>query len=185
MVLITSLWLPILLSAVFVFIISSIIHTVLTYHFTDFGKVPQEDEVRESLGKFNIPPGDYIVPCPDTPKGRNTPEFKEKIEKGPIAFLTVLPNGQPNMASSLMQWFVYSIIIGITAAYITGRVLGPGAEYLEVFRFAGTTAFAGYSLALMQNSIWFSKSWIATLKSMFDGLIYSLLTAGTFGWLWP
>ena len=185
MVLITSLWLPILLSAVFVFIISSIIHTLLTYHNTDFGKVPQEEEVRDALGKFNIPPGDYVVPCPESSKQRNSPEFKEKLEKGPVAFLTIMPNGDPGMAKSLIQWFVYSVIVGIMAAYITGRILGPGAEYLEVFRFAGTTAFAAYSLALLQNSIWYNKSWSATLKSVFDGLIYSLLTAGTFGWLWP
>jgi hypothetical protein len=29
------------------------------------------------------------------------------------------------------------------------------------------------------------RSWIRTLKSMFDGLIYALLTASVFGWLWP
>jgi hypothetical protein len=27
--------------------------------------------------------------------------------------------------------------------------------------------------------------WSIVLKESFDGLIYSLLTAGTFGWLWP
>ncbi len=185
MVLITSLWLPILLSAMFVFIISTFIHSILTYHSTDFRKVPQEDDVRDALGKFKIPPGDYIVPCPDSSKQWKSPEFKKKVEKGPVAFLTVLPNGQPSMLINLIQWFAYCLIIGIIAAYISGRVLGPGAEYLDVFRFSGTTAFAGYSMALFQNSIWFYKSWSATLKSVFDGLIYSLLTAGTFGWLWP
>jgi hypothetical protein len=80
---------------------------------------------------------------------------------------------------------VYTIIVSLFAAYVAGRALGPGAHYLAVFRFAGATAFAGYSLALMQNSIWFSRNWGMTLRSMFDGLIYALLTAGTFGWLWP
>jgi hypothetical protein len=76
------------------------------------------------------------------------------------------------------------VIVSIFAAYIAGRALGPGAPYLEVFRFAGSTAFAGYALALAQNSIWYKRNWGATLKSMFDGLVYALLTAGTFGWLW-
>ena len=89
------------------------------------------------------------------------------------------------MGSSLAQWFVYCLIVGVFAAYITGRALEPGAHYLSVFRFAGATAFVGYSLALMQNSIWYKKNWSTTLKSMFDGLIYALFTAGVFGWLWP
>ena len=97
----------------------------------------------------------------------------------------MMPSGQPSMTKSLVLWFEYCIIVGIMAAYISGRILGPGADYLAVFRFVGTTAFAGYALALLQNSIWYSKSWSAILKSVFDGMVYSLLTAGTFGWLWP
>jgi len=185
MISILSLWLPILLSAVFVFIISSVIHTMLTYHKPDFSKLPQEDEIRDALGKFNIPPGDYTVPYADSSKARNTPEFKEKLAKGPLGFITMMPNGEPGMTSSLIQWFLYSVMVGIVAAYVTGRVLDAGADYLEVFRIAGTVAFASYAMALPQNSIWFYRSWPSTLRFMFDGLVYALLTAGTFGWLWP
>ncbi len=185
MVSITSLWLPILLSAVIVFVASSIIHMVLPYHRKDFGKVPSEDEVMDALRKFNIPPGEYVIPCAGSPKEMGTPEFIEKIKKGPAAFMTVMPSGPPSMGMSLVQWFVYCIVVGIVAAYITGRALEPGAHYLGVFRFAGCTAFTGYALALLQNSIWYKRSWSTTLKSVFDGLVYALLTAGTFGWLWP
>lgn len=41
------------------------------------------------------------------------------------------------------------------------------------------------ALALLQNSIWYKRKWSSTLKSMADGLVYALVTAGTFGWLWP
>jgi hypothetical protein len=54
-----------------------------------------------------------------------------------------------------------------------------------VFRFAGTTAFIGYSVALWQMSIWYRRAWSTTIKATVDGLIYALLTAGVFGWLWP
>jgi hypothetical protein len=185
MISILSLWLPILLSAVIIFIVSSIMHTVLTYHNSDFGKVADEDGVRDALGKFNIPPGDYVIPHAATSAERKAPEFIEKMKKGPLAFVTVMENGIPKMGGSLIQWFLYCVVVGIFAAYISGRALGPGAEYLEVFRFAGTTAFLGYGFALLQNSIWFKHSWSASIKSLFDGLIYGLLTAGTFGWLWP
>ena len=185
MVPIMSLWIPILLSAVIVFVVSSIIHTVLTYHRTDFAKVPAEDEVMEALRRFDIPPGDYVIPCPGSHKDMNTPEFLEKVTKGPVAFVTVMPSGPPSMRKSLVQWFVYCVVVGIFAAYIAGRALEPGAHYLAVFRFAGATAFVGYALALAQSSIWYKRAWSSTLKSTFDGLLYGLLTAGTFGWLWP
>ncbi len=185
MVSVLSLWLPILVAAVFVFILSSILHMALKYHNSDFGGVPSEDQVRSSLRGFGIPPGDYVIPYAADNAERNSDEFKAKADEGPVAFVTVLPNGMGNMTSSLIQWFVYCLVVGIFAAYIAGRALGPGDDYLEVFRFAGATAFVGYSLALMQNSIWYKKSWSATLKSMFDGLLYGLVTAGTFGWLWP
>jgi hypothetical protein len=185
MVTVMSLWLPILLSAVFVFVVSSIIHMLLGYHRTDFGKVPDEDQVMEALRKFDIPPGDYVVPCAGSSKEMKSPEFLEKATKGPVAFMTVIPSGPPKMGMSLVQWFLYAVVVGGFAAYITGRALEPGAHYLAVFRFAGCTAFIGYSLALLQNSIWYKRKWSATLKSGFDGLVYALFTAGTFGWLWP
>ncbi|MCH7965452.1 MAG: hypothetical protein IH852_16095 [Bacteroidetes bacterium] len=185
MVSIVSLWLPILLSAVAVFLISSIIHMVLQYHKNDFVKLPSEEPVMDDLRKANIPPGDYHFPRAKDMKDMNSPEFVEKMKKGPVGFMTIMESGSPNMGKQLFLWFIYSIIVGIFAAYISGNALAPGAHYLAVFRFAGTTAFVGYSLALMQNSIWYKRNWGATLKSMFDGLIYALFTAGIFGWLWP
>ena len=185
MVAITSLWLPILVAAVLVFLVSWLIHTMLNYHKSDFGELPSEDAVMDALRPFDIPPGDYAMPRAGDMKTFNSPEFKEKLNKGPVAFMTVVPSGEFNMGSSLAQWFIYCVVVGVFAAYIAGRALGPGAEYLSVFRFTGCTAFVGYGLALVQNSIWTKKAWSSTLKSMFDGLVYALLTAGAFGWLWP
>lgn len=180
-----SLWLPILLSAVLVFIVSSIIHMLLGYHANDFRKVPSEDEVMESLRKFSIPPGDYALPCAGSNKEMGSAEFQAKVNKGPALFMTVLGGKPTNMAASLIQWFLFSVLVSIFAAYVAGRTLAPGTHYLTVFRIVGATAFTGYSLALLQNSIWYKRNWGATLKSVFDGLIYALGTAGIFGWLWP
>ncbi len=185
MVSITSLWLPILLSAVAVFVASSLIHMVLGYHAADYKKLPAEDDVMAALRKFDIPPGDYLVPCAGSPKAMKDPAFLEKFKAGPRAMLTVMAGGEINMAPQFVQWFLYCILIGITAAYISGRALGPGAHYRAVFRFAGATAFFGYSLALWQTSIWYKRSWATTFKGTIDGLIYGLLTGGFFGWLWP
>jgi hypothetical protein len=183
MVSVTALWLPILVSAVIVFVASSIIHMVLPYHRKDYAKVPMEDEVLATLRRISVPPGDYMIPHAATPAQAKTDEFKKKLEEGPLALLTVWQGA--GMGASLAQWFVYCVIVSILAAYLAGQAVPAGGEYLAVFRFAGATAFAGYSLALMQSSIWMRRAWSSTLKSMFDGLIYALLTAGVFGWLWP
>jgi hypothetical protein len=185
MISIISLWLPIILSAVLVFLLSSVIHMVLPYHKSDFKKLPSEDQLRNDMEKTNIPAGEYMFPfCADS-KERSSQEFKDKMDKGPNGIMTIFPKGGFNMGSSLVMWFVYSVVIGIFAAYITGRTLSPGVNYITVFRFVGAVAFIGYSLALMQNSIWYGRSWTTTFKFMFDGLIYALFTGGIFGWLWP
>lgn len=185
MVPITSLWLPILLSAILVFIVSSVIHMLLPYHRNDYRMVSNENGVMDALRPFNIPPGDYLVPSPGSASAMRTPEFQAKMVKGPVLMMTVRPTGPPAMSKNLVMWFVYSLIVGFFSGYIASRAVGPGASYLGVFRFVGTAAFMGYGLALAQFSIWYSRSWGTTLKSMFDGLLYGLLTAGTFGWLWP
>jgi hypothetical protein len=185
MVPLLSLWLPIVLSAVFVFIASNILHMVLPFHKGDYKKVPSEDAVMEAMRTFNIPPGDYHMPRPNSPKDMGSPAFLEKMTKGPVALITVRPNGKPAMLGVLIQWFAYCVVVSIFAAYIAGRALGPEAHYLRVFKFAGCTAFTAYSLALWQDSIWYGRSWTTTLKSNIDGLIYACLTAGTMGWLWP
>lgn len=185
MVTIVSLWLPIVLSAVAVFIVSSVIHMALGYHANDVVAVPDEAAARTAIGPLNIPPGDYAIPRAASMADMKTPEYAEKLNQGPVLFMTVLPKGPINMGKSLAQWFVYSLLVSVIAAYVATRALEPGAHYLAVFRFVGVTAFCCYSIALLQNSIWWSRSWSATLKSAFDGLVYAAFTAGVFGWLWP
>lgn len=185
MVPLMSLWVPIVGSAAVVFAASSLIHMVLPFHRNDWRRVPKEDEVMNALRRFNLPPGDYFVPYAGSPDASRSPEFVEKMKKGPVLLMTVLRSGPPTMGTSLALWFFYAVVVGVFAAYIAGRALQPGAHYLAVFRFVGCSAFMGYSLALLQHSIWYKRNWGTTARSMIDGLIYGLLTAGVFGWLWP
>ena len=183
MVPIASLWLPILLSAVIVFFVSFVLHSILPFHRSDYGRAQTEGAALDALR--GTPPGDYLIPHSVGPAAMKDPAYIEKVKRGPIALITVLPSPPPSIAKNLVQWFVYSLIVGVFAAYIAGRTLGPGAPYSQVFRFVGTTSFACYGLALPQNSIWFGKKWSTTFKSLVDSLIYGLLAGGTFGWLWP
>jgi hypothetical protein len=166
--------------------VSFAVHTVLTYHNSDFGKVPDEDRVMDALRPFNVPPGDYVFPYAGGMEAMKSEAYQKKVMEGPVWFVTVLrPGAVFSMGSQLTQWFAYTLLVGIVCAYLAGRLLSPGADYLSVFRVTGTVAFACYAMALMQRSIWFAQNWPSTLKSMFDGLLYALVTAGAFGWLWP
>jgi hypothetical protein len=158
---------------------------VFRYHSTDYRKLPDEDALADALRKLDIPAGEYFLPHAASMKEMNSPEHQEKVKRGPGAMLTIWPGGRPSMTKNLVQWFVYSLVVGVFAAYVAGRALQPGAYYLAVFRFVGVTAFASYAIAGWQQSIWWKRSWLATFKNTFDGLVYALLTAGTFGWLWP
>ncbi len=126
-----------------------------------------------------------MMPRPTNRAEMRSPEFAEKLKKGPVVLLSVWPNGPASMGKPLILWFIYSLVVGLFAAYVAGRALPVGAAYLHVFRFAGVTAFISYTLALCQMSIWYNTPWSTTVKSTVDGLIYALLTAGVFGWLWP
>lgn len=185
MVPLSSLVVPILLAAVLVFIASSIIHMVLGYHKADLKALPNDTAVQDALRPFNLAPGDYALPMAGSMAELKDPAFLEKMNRGPVIMMTVSAPGMPGMGKNLAQWFAYSILVSLFAAYVASRALGTGASYIDVFRFAGTTAFAGYSLGLLQQSIWWKKNWGATLRSVFDGLVYALLTAGALGWLWP
>jgi hypothetical protein len=116
----------------------------------------------------------------------NTPEFKAKMERGPVAIITVMPGGITGaMGRQLVSWFVFVLVVSLFAGYVASAALPPGASYLRVFQITGAVAFTGYSLALWEMSIWYRRGWSLSLKGTLDGLIYGLLTAGAFGWLWP
>jgi hypothetical protein len=184
MVPLTALWLPIVLSAVIIFVASSIMHMVLPYHQSDYKKISDEDKVLAALRAVGLKPGLYIFPfC--THKDMKAPATIEKMNQGPVGMITVRPSGPPAMPKFLGMWIVYCLIIGFFVAYLTGRTVAPGANYLAVFRVAGTAAFMAYGLGNLSNGIWKGQPWGVTIKEAIDGLIYGLLTAGTFGWLWP
>jgi hypothetical protein len=184
MVSLAALWLPVLLAAVIVFIASSIIHMVLPYHRSNYRKLPNEESVRTFLRGVGLTPGLYHTPfC--THKEMNTAEAKAKFAEGPVVLMTVLPSGPVNMGKFLGQWFAFCVVVGIFVAYLAGHTLAHGSPYRMVFRVAGTAAFMAYGVGVLSTGIWKGQPWSVVGKEVFDGVIYGLLTAGTFGWLWP
>lgn len=182
MVTLSMLWLPILLSAVFIFIASNILWMALPFwHRPDYGRLPEEKAVQDAL--VNAKSGQYIVPCVDW--GKLSPEEREAMGTRPAALMLVRNPGKFQMGKSLGAWFAYAVVIAIFVAYLTGHTKPAGTPYLEIFRVAGTAAFLAFGFRGIPDSVWYGKPWIVAFKEMIDGLVYSLLVAGTFGWLWP
>ena len=184
MVPLPTLWLPILLSAVVVFLASSVMHTLLPYHRNDYRQLPEEDKIRTCMRAAGLQQGLYIFPF-STPKEMKSAAMLEKLREGPVGMMSIFPKGPIFMPKLLGLWFAYSLLISCFVAYLTGHAVAPRENYLSVFRIAGTAAFMAYGFGSISNGIWKGQPWSMVVKEVFDGLVYGLLTAGTFGWLWP
>lgn len=181
----TQLWIPILASAVLVFVASSLIHMVFKWHNSDYHKLPNEDEVRGVIRAGNPSPGLYLTPYCKDMKEMSTPEFQKKFIEGPVAHLTLRAPGPPRMGPSLAQWFLFCVVTSALAAYLAARTLPPDATFGQVLRVTGLLSFLAYGAGSVQGGIWMGKPWPTVAKDLFDGLIYGAITGGVFAWLWP
>lgn len=184
MVTLASLWLPIVLSAVGVFVVSSLIHMALPIHKSDYRRLPREAETMEQLRRDALTPGIYAMPFCNSSQEMSAADTREKFEKGPVGMLIVRPTGMPSMGGFLGQWFGYCLVVSFFTAYLAAHTLAAGAHYLAVFRVVGTCAFMAYGIGCLPSSIWGGHPWSVTAKHVVDGLIYGCVTAGFFGWLW-
>jgi hypothetical protein len=180
-----GLWMPILLSAVLVFVASSLIWNLLGAHKWHVKAMPDEAGALEALGKQNMGPGQYSFPYVSGAKAMKDPAFQEKLKRGPVGLLILRAPGPIHMGKFLGQWFVYLLFVSYVVALVLGHTLHAGDPYMQVFQIAGVTAFAAYSLGALPNAIWWGRPWKSALKEFADGVVYALLTAGCFGWLWP
>lgn len=180
-----QLWLPILCSSVAVFFLSAVVNMAPLWHKNDYPRREDQEGIMNALAPFTIAPGEYLLPRAKNREEMQSPEYLQKLNNGPVIMMTVWKYGSTPMTMTFIYWFIYTTIISLFAAYIAGRALPSGAEYLAVFRYTGTTAFLGYSAAIWQFTIWFNKPLKSSLKMSFDGILYALCTAGMFGWLWP
>ena len=180
-----SLWIPVIVSAVVVFVASSILHMAIQYHKADHKPLPNEDAVRDVLARGNLAPGVYFTPhCPDM-KQLKEPAIQAKFEMGPVAIITIMPKGAPVMQKHLALWFGFCVLVSFVAAYVARHTLHAGDDGMLVMRTTGTVAFAAYALSHVSDSIWKAQPWANTVRAMVDGAIYALLTGLTFRLLWP
>jgi hypothetical protein len=185
MVSLTGLWLPILVSAVMVFITSSVIWMLLPYHRTDWKKLPNEEAAMNTLRDQGIAPGMYVFPHA-MGEDLKAEDVRARFQRGPVGFLMVRPTeGALSMGSNLIQAFIFYVVVSFFVAYLGSATLPMGTDYLKVFQVTGASAFMAYGMANVVNAIWFGVSWSFVAKSFFDALVYGCVTAGVFGSMWP
>jgi len=180
-----QLWLPIVLSAVFVFVASSILHMVIrAWHGPDCKGFTNEAEVGAAMRAGNAGAGMYMIPyC--TPEAMKSPETADKFRQGPVGIVYLRDPGQPNMGAYLGQWFVFCLVVSFLCALLAAHVIGPAADHHVVFHVIGLAAFMGHGLGPIPSAIWWGQPWRSAFKHVIDGLIYAIVTGLTFAWLWP
>ncbi len=182
---ILDLWLPILLGTFLAWIASALIHIALKYHNSDYQQLANEDEVRTAVKSGSPGLGVHSVPyCVDMAQ-MNDEGMQQKFREGPVAFVTIFPNGMPPMGKLIGQQILYFLIGSVLVAYCASLALSPGDGYLEVFRFVAAVGFLAFGWATVPFSIWYGHLWSTAAKYLLDALIYGLLVAGSFAWLWP
>jgi hypothetical protein len=179
-----SLWIPVLVSAIAVFVASSLLHMFLKYHSADHRKLPNEEAVRDALGKANLEPGMYFTPyC--THAQMKDPAVLAQFEKGPVAIITSYPKGTPMLPKHLALWFGLCFLVSFSTAYVARHTLNYGAPGMLVLQVTGTVAFVAYNYGQISDSIWKGQPWANTLRHLLDGAIYAVITGLVFKVLWP
>ena len=185
MVSVMSLWLPILVSTVFVFIASNLIWMVLQLHKNDWKQLPDEDALRTALNSQDLKPDEYQFPYSSGPADWKSEAWQAKFKEGPVGFLTLMPKGEMSMGKNMLFWFIYVVVIQVFIAYLTGIARPAGTGFMEVFQVAGATGVLGFAGACAPEAIWMGRQWSNVMKNIFDGIVYGLISAATFAWLWP
>lgn len=180
-----ALLIPIAVTSVLGFLASFLLWAVLPWHKKDYGPLPDEDELVAVMRAQSLAHGEYVFPHCSGPDEYKNPELLAKFKAGPVGQITVRRPGLPNMGLNMGLTFLHFVVVTTLIAYVTGRALPAGTAYLEVFRIVGTIAILAYSASSIPNAIWFGRPWGNQLRDVLDGVVYGLLTAGAFAWLWP
>jgi hypothetical protein len=184
MIPLSHLWLPILVSAVAVFVTSALLHMLFTYHNSDYRKFSNEDEVRAAINKGGATAGQYILPYAMGAQFKDA-AVQQKMKEGPTGFVLLRKPSGPEMGPNLMQWFVLTLVLSSLVAYVAALALAPGADHMAVFRVAAVTALLAYGGAVGQESIWRAVPWAAGVKAILDAVVFALVTGGLFAVTWP
>lgn len=180
-----QLWLPILAGTILAWIVSGLIHMVVKYHNSDYQQLDNEAAVLDALRAGTQKLGLHQFPFCGDMKNMQDENVKAKFTRGPVGLLVIVPNGMPPMGKLMAQQISHFLFGSILIAYCATQALEPGADYMSVFRFVASVGFLAFGWASIPYSIWFGFQWSMTARYLLDALIYGLVVAGAFAWLWP
>lgn len=180
-----SLWLPILLSAVVVFVISSLVHMVIKWHAGDYGFFANEDAIRDAIRAANPAPGRYVIPQCKEMKDMASAAMVKKYNEGPVGHVTIIPNGPPNMGKYLGLWFLLCVLVSVATACVVARLIPHDPAFAQrAAKLAGAVSFIAYGFGTIQESIWSGRPWSQSVKYILDAALYAAGTAMVFYFLW-
>ena len=181
-----ALWLPILLSAVVVFVISSFVHMVFKWHNSEYHGFTNEDAVRAAIRAGNAARGQYVLPYCKDMKEMGGEAMDKKYAEGPVGFVTLAANGPMNMGRSLGLWFLYSLFVAVVAAFLASQLFGLDHGHARAAgKLVGAVSFIAYGFGSISDSVWMARPWSSTFKYLLDAALYGLGSGCVFCWLWP
>lgn len=176
----TSLWLPIVVSAVALFFASFLSWMVVRLHQKDWVKLDKEDEFMKAVADLEISAGSYMFPCVNTPEEMKSEEYQRKWEAGPCGILTVYT--KVNMGKNLALTFLYFLVVSFCLGYLATLAIEPGADFMAVFRFVSTAGLLTFLAAIVQHAIWFHNRIVG---HVIESIAYAAITGAIFASMWP
>ena len=182
---VSELWLAILLAGLLCWIASALIHMLIKYHNADYKGLTNEEAVSAALAEKDPIPALYTLPYCIDMKAMGEEHIQKKFNDGPVAMITIMPNGMPPMGKLLTQQILFFIFGSFLIGYLATLSISTNADFMMVFRQVFVAAYLTYGRAQIPYSIWMGQPWSNCIRYMLDALIYAAVTASTFAFLWP
>jgi hypothetical protein len=184
MELLIPLWLPILLSATAIWVISVIASMALPHHKRDFIDLTDEDGFMDYIRGSGIKPGNYLFPDFRDREAMKSEKVQKALKEGPVGHLSVWRTPL-TMGGKMAATFIVYLVVSTLIAYLTRVALPGAAPFAKVFQVAVTAGILAYCFSFIPNAVWFGSYQRTIVASFIDGIVYGLITGAIFAWCWP
>ena len=184
MELLIPLWLPILLSATAIWVISAIVWMALPHHKRDFIGLPDEDGFMDYLRQSGIKPGNYVFPDFRAREAMRSEKTQTALNEGPVGHLSVWQT-PVTMGGKMVATFIVYLVVSTLIAYLSRVALPGAAPFAKVFQVAATAGILAYSFSFIPNAVWFGSYKRTIVANFVDGIVFGLITGAIFAWRWP
>jgi hypothetical protein len=189
MELLLPLWLPILLSAAAVWIVSMIVGMALPHHKQDWIGLPNspgggEDSFMDYLRRSGIKPGNYLFPDFRTREAMKSEKVEKALKEGPVGHLSVWKTPL-TMGDKMVATFIVYLVASTLIAYLTRIALPGAAPFAKVFQVAATAGILAYCFSFIPSALWWGSYKRTIVANVIDGILYAAITGAIFAWRWP